>query len=191
MNLIVEVDRSFPFQSSPVVRPCCAKTLDITVVSILRIARVNQAKTDQAQSLNPRCDRIAVAAPRKRHQVADNASYIDFVDGVPSHWLFCEWCCTVDNRKGERVKCSHLESRQVRRSLKHLFLSALVERHKADGASRQVPDSEQVARSFGQHTRLARPGWGDDSCRTSRVGDRFELIWSQIGIRDVRCRRNE
>jgi hypothetical protein len=139
VDLVVEVDRAAPLEGRAVRGPGGGEAVDVTVVATLDLLGFDEAEADHGERLDPRSDRVAVAAAGEVDQVADDAPDVGFVDGAPRFRLRRERRRAVDDRERDRVEGSHLQTGQVAGALDHLLLGALVERHQADGGRWQVP----------------------------------------------------
>ena len=90
MDLIVEIDRTPPIETIAVGGPHLGEALDVAVVPILCVLGPEEAEPDEAQRLDPRRDRIAVAPPGELHQIAEDAPHVGLVDRLPAPRLLLE-----------------------------------------------------------------------------------------------------
>ena len=61
VDLIVEVDRTLPFEPRSERRPDAGQPVDVAVVLLLGLLGRHETEADEAQRLDPRRDRVAVA----------------------------------------------------------------------------------------------------------------------------------
>ena len=191
VNLVVEINRTLPFERGAIARPRCRQPFDVAVIASFGVGGGHQPETNQAERLDPGGDGVAVAATRKRHKVADDPPNINFVDRVPSCRLRGKRSGAVDDREGHGIECSNLEAGQVGGALDHLLLGTLIEGDEDHGGCRKIPGAEKVSSSLGQHTSFARASWGDDARRPAAVGDSGELVGCKVGLGDVVPGRGE
>ena len=191
INLIVEIDDALPLERRPVRGPRCSETVNVAVVALFSLVRIDQAEPDYAECLDPGTDRITISSPRKGNEITDDAANVRFVDGSPGTRLRRERCDAVDDCQRHCIQCPHLEPRNVGCALLHLLLCPLVECDEADSRWRQVPVLDQMARPLGQYSGLPRSGWGNNAGPATGVDDSGQLIGGQVGFGFVRARRHE
>ena len=190
-DLTIEVDQPIAVERCQISGVDIGQPVDVTVVSGFDFARFEQPQPNQAQRVDPGGQRVGVAAPRNGHELLQDPTHVGLVDRAPRALLGSERATSVDDRQGDRVESSNLETGQVARSFGHLLLSPLVECHEAHSAGGKAPHRQQLACPLGQHARLARTCRSDDSRRSARVRHGRQLVVGEIGRGLVGERRQE